>query len=67
MASLTKEAQSKIGTQVDDAEVALEFSYRARITPWLVLQPDLQYVINPGTDPAIENALVAGVRVDITF
>ena len=54
-------------TGAEDQEIAIELTYRAPITPWLTVQPDLQYIINPGTDPALDNALVAGVRVEITF
>jgi porin len=51
-------------------ETVLEATYLATVTNWLTLQPDLQYVINPGaggipgsfgTRP-LSNALVLGVR-----
>ena len=29
---------------------------------WLTLQPDVQYVMNPGTNPAVRNAWVVGLR-----
>lgn len=32
----------------DDYELALELFYAARINRWLVLQPDLQYLVHPG-------------------
>lgn len=46
-------------------ETTWELSYSAPITDWLRLQPDLQYVRNPGLDPALENTLVIGVRVEL--
>ena len=54
-------------TPMEHAETVVEGTYLAEILPWLTVQPDLQYVIHPGTDPALDNALVAGVRVEIVF
>jgi porin len=48
-------------------EVIIEATYRARLTRWLTLQPDVQYVINPGAEPATANALVLGLRAEIGF
>ncbi|HLJ22380.1 MAG TPA: carbohydrate porin, partial [Stellaceae bacterium] len=62
---------------VRDHEMALELTYRAQMTPWWTLQPDLQVIFHPGghvpdpTDPtgtrAIRDALVLGVRTSIAF
>ena len=49
------------------AEMVLELTYQAQITPWLVLQPDLQYIMNPGGTQDLNNALVIGGRAAITF
>jgi porin len=38
-----------------------------RVTEWLTVQPDVQYVVNPGTDPALDDALVVGLRFEIAF
>jgi porin len=46
-------------------ETAFELTYRAVLTPWLALQPDLQYVINPGAGLANGNALVGSLRAEI--
>jgi porin len=48
-------------------ESILEIDYGARITPWLLLQPNLQYVINPGGAGTIPNSLVLGLHTDLTF
>jgi porin len=45
------------------AETVLEFSHRIELTPYLALQPDLQYVWNPAGDPAANNALILLTRV----
>jgi porin len=47
------------------AETALELSYLIQATSWLAVQPDLQYVIHPDTDPTIPNALVFTLRFEV--
>jgi porin len=59
---LADEGASPVG-----AEMVIEFTYQAGITPWLVVQPDLQYIINPGGTRDLNNALVIGGRASITF
>ena len=49
------------------AEMALEVTYQAQITKWLSIQPDLQVIFNPGGNRDLNNALVVGGRVSITF
>lgn len=65
---------SGLGTPYAQGEPIIEATYRARLTPWLKVQPDLQYVISPGAGiptslsaAPLKNALVAGVRVTINF
>ena len=59
--------QSAAGTRVGKAELTLEGSYLAPLTPHLAIQPDLQYVIHPDTDRARKNALVALLRFELSF
>ncbi len=49
------------------AETALEVSYIVSVTPYLSLQPDLQYIVNPGTDKALDNAFVGIFRTQVAF
>jgi porin len=49
------------------AEMVLEVTYQCQATPWLVVQPDLQYIINPGGTQDLGNALVIGGRVSVIF
>ena len=51
----------------DNWEVSLELSYRAQVSSIFALQPDIQYVINPGIDPSIENVLIMGMRLELAF
>jgi len=48
-------------------ETILEMSYQAVITPWLTLQPDFQYIFNPGAVGHQQNAIVAGLRFTVNF
>ncbi|MGH6780754.1 MAG: carbohydrate porin [Sphingomonadaceae bacterium] len=52
---------------LDRAETAIELSYERAIGPHLSIQPDVQYVINPGWEPTRRNALVAGLRFKFAF
>jgi porin len=62
-------------TPVRGAETFLEATYQYQATAWLQIQPDIQYVFNPGagvvnpSDPTqkIKNELVVGLRTNVTF
>ena len=45
----------------------LEVTYRAVINRKFAIQPDLQFVFNPGADSTRKNSLVAGLRLEISF
>ena len=49
------------------AETVIELTAQRPVTPWLQIQPDLQYVIHPGWDRTIPNALVAGLRISFAY
>lgn len=49
------------------AEMVLEATYQCVIAPWCFVQPDIQYVINPGATLATGNALVLGARFSVVF
>jgi len=61
-ASLRGEGSSPVG-----AEMVLEATYQCQITPWFAVQPDLQFIINPGATSDLTNALVIGARASIAF
>ena len=61
-------------TPVRNNETLLEVTYNISLVPGWSLQPDLQYVINPGANIAkptgtgtIPNALVLGLRTTLNF
>lgn len=60
---------------VRGGETFIEATYQLQLTPWCQVQPDFQYVFNPGAgipnpqSPGhrIRNELVFGLRLNITF
>jgi carbohydrate-selective porin OprB len=50
-----------------DFETVLEWTHEFVITPWLSVQPDVQYIIKPSGMCTIPNALVLGVALAINF
>jgi porin len=61
------ERQRQAGNSVGRSEMTVELTYLAQLRSWLAVQPDLQYVVNPGTDPTLKNALVTMLRFEIAF
>jgi porin len=65
---------SGVGSPYAQGEPIIEATYRARLTPWFKVQPDLQYVINTGAGiptlqapTPLKNALVIGMRATVNF
>lgn len=50
-----------------DSETTIEAYYNYQATPWLSLKPDLQYIIHPGGDATLDDALVATLRVTLAL
>ncbi len=48
-------------------EIVLEWAYRVNITEFAYIQPDIQWVINPGGTGNVPNALVLGAQMGVTF
>ncbi|RQH01170.1 carbohydrate porin [Paraburkholderia dinghuensis] len=63
------------GYPVRTAETVIEATYQCQVTPWWLLQGELQYILHPGggiPDPnnngaRIGNEAVAGLRTVVTF
>jgi porin len=53
------------GERVTSSEWVFEATYRAPLTGWLTLQPNLQYYVDPHFSR--RNALVLGLRVDVAL
>jgi len=48
-------------------ELNLEATYSFQLTPWLKIQPDIQYIINPSYCTQSGSAFVVGSRMELTF
>lgn len=60
-------------TPIRSGETFIEATYQYQVTPWWQVQPDFQYVFNPGAGAAndagqrIGNEAIIGVRTNISF
>ncbi|MGH7114066.1 MAG: carbohydrate porin [Stellaceae bacterium] len=60
---------------VQSGETVIELTYQFQLTPAVQLQPDFQFVFNPGggvanpnvPNPSIKNEAVLGLRANVTF
>ena len=52
-------------TGASRAETNIEVTYSVQVTPWLRLQPDIQYIFNPGLDKGLDDAWVIGLRIEL--
>lgn len=64
-ARVSSEARTA-GMQRDPYEASIELTYRIPINEWLTLQPDVQFIFNPGADPALADSLALGLRFELT-
>jgi len=48
-------------------ETILEATYKVALKEWFTVQPDFQYVFNPGGTENAPNAVVVGIRCNLTF
>ena len=55
------------GRHFAESEKVFEVAHRFQITRWAYLQPDLQYVIDPGGTGDIPDAVVIGAQMGVTF
>jgi len=67
LSSGARQAEIDHGSMGVGAEMVLEATYQAQITKWLSIQPDLQVIINPDGNKDLNNAIVIGGRISITF
>ncbi len=48
-------------------ELALEVGYRIQLNRFFYVQPDVQYIVQPGGTGSIPNALVLGAQIGVSF
>jgi porin len=59
--------QVALGTPATRTENIYELTYQHQLSDSLALQPDLQYIVHPNSDPSLRNALNVLLRVEVTF
>lgn len=64
---LSEQAAASLGADREDGELNVEVTYAFAITEKLTIQPNLQYIASPSGDPAISDAVVAGVRIGFSM
>jgi porin len=62
-----RDAMTADGVDTTAAETAVELTWRVPLGEHVVLQPDLQYVFDPDTNPAIDDALVFMLRIELAL
>ena len=62
-----KKTQASLGLNADFGEIVTELSYKDSLLPWLTIQPDAQYISNPGALGLHKDAIVAGARLEAKF
>jgi len=61
-----RRVEALAGNPTDAAETNLELTWRFAVQEWLRLQPDVQYIFNPNTDPGLGDALAIGLRFELS-
>jgi len=61
------DASAMEGEILESDETAVEITYRASLKTWLVIQPNLHYIFDPGMNPELQNAFAASVRIELAF
>ena len=51
----------------EDYELAIELFYKAQVNGSFSLKPDLQYILHPGGDASLKDAVVLTLRGELTF
>ena len=62
-----QDAASISGLPIETYESVVEFTYSLAVNNWLTIQPDFQYVINPGLGIETDKTLTAGARFKVGF
>jgi len=51
----------------DKSRSVIELNYAMKFGEHITLQPDLQYIINPGANPTLDNAFLGVIRFSINY
>lgn len=67
LATATTSRQYRLAFGSTSAETAIEMTYRTKLAPWFSIQPSIQYIRQPSADAEIDDALVIGLRSEVSF
>jgi porin len=59
--------QRSQGQSPEYYEMVFEWTYQIAVNKWMTIQPDVQYIVNPGATGTIPNAWVIGAIVNVNF
>lgn len=59
--------QNRLGLLTTRTEKAIDFTYLHTVNSHIYIQPDLQYVVHPNTNPRVRNALALQLRFEIGY
>ena len=62
-----RDAQEAAGIEGQKAETGIELNHQFQFTPYFYLRPDIQYIVNPNGLSSIDDALVLGCEIGVTF
>ncbi len=55
------------GESMASFEAAHEVTYRGKLTPWLAVQYNVQYIVNPSASMDVNDVVVNGLRIEISL
>ena len=58
---------NSVAGAADRNETIYELYYKDKVARGISIQPDVTYVVNPGTDQVTKDALVVGARLGVSF
>lgn len=59
--------ERKAGRGTPDYELVFELGHRIQLTKFAYVMPELQWIVNPAGTGRIDDALVVGLRIGVTF
>lgn len=66
-ASLSNKLYDSAPNLFQKGETQIEFFYKLKLGEYITLQPEIQYMINPGFDKSIDNAFIGLFRTYVEF
>lgn len=61
------DARAMAGSPVESRELVVELTYWLRVLPWLSMQLNAQYISKPSADPGLDDAMLFGLRYQVTL